>query len=100
MSLFPQENPNPIIRIHLDGRVLFTNAEGKKLLETAGQANAESAPPEWMEAASLAFKSARQIDIIYRYESRSYSFVFIPVMDMSYINIYALDITEREKGHQ
>ena len=98
MALFPQENPNPIIRIHLDGRVLFTNAEGKKLLETAGQANAESAPPEWMEAASLAFKSARQIDIIYRYESRSYSFVFIPVMDMSYINIYALDITEREKA--
>ncbi|MBI5294992.1 MAG: PAS domain S-box protein [Chloroflexi bacterium] len=96
LALMPDENPNPVIRMKPDGGVLYANPSGRQLLEAAGQNGADLAPCEWIEEAVQRLATGQQKEIFLRYAGRLYSCVFAPVVEMGYINIYGLDITERE----
>ncbi|MFN8382296.1 MAG: PAS domain S-box protein [Anaerolineales bacterium] len=97
LALFPEENPNPVIRIQRDGKVLFANASGEKLLRLSGQVAVGFASSDWLEEVVRALASGSQFQSLKRYSSSTFSLVYAPVTDMDYVNIYALDVTEREK---
>jgi PAS domain S-box-containing protein len=96
LALMPDENPNPVIRMKADGSVMYANPSGRHLLEMAGQAGAASAPQDWIAETVQRLASGQQREIFPRYAGRLYSCVFAPVVEMGYVNIYGLDVTERE----
>ena len=96
LALMPDENPNPVIRMKADGSVMYANPSGRHLLEIAGQAGATSAPQDWIAETVQRLASGQQKEIFPKYAGRLYSCVFAPVVEMGYVNIYGLDITERE----
>ena len=54
MKLFPDENPNPVLRVSREGILLYSNRASQSLLDFYGCAVAGQAPPvvrEWVEAA-------------------------------------------------
>ncbi len=100
LSTFPQENPNPLLRVRTNGEILFANPPGRVLLGLAGQAAAESAPPDWEQEIARAYEIGQQTESIVRYGQQIYSLTFNPVARMGYVNIYGVDITERENARQ
>ena len=95
MARFPEENPNPLLRMLPDGTLLYANAHGRQFLNDIGVADQAKAPPAWIELAQRVMATGRQRDEIIHYGNRYQSCLFVPVLGAGYVNVYCLDITER-----
>ena len=96
LALIPQENPNPVFRVDLEGKIIFANISAQKMLCEIGVDNNQYIPAAWMEYIRIATRQRSQVVQIMKHGERAYSCAFAPVAEMDYINIYALDVTERE----
>jgi PAS domain S-box-containing protein len=54
LAKFPSENPNPVLRLSLDGTVLFANQASSLLMKMWKCAVGSTAPPFWRELATQA----------------------------------------------
>ncbi len=95
LARFPSENPNPVIRISVDGMVLYANEAADILLTEAGAGGNGKAPPFLRKIVTEAFNtgSLAGLDVLVR--GRTFSLTVVPVLDNHYVNIYGQDITER-----
>jgi PAS domain S-box-containing protein len=96
LALFPLENPSPVFRIQVTGEILFTNASAEQLLVKIDPSMANTVPGEWIEEAGLALQDQKPRQRIYKYAESYYSFFFVPIKIMGYVNIFCQDITEWE----
>jgi PAS domain S-box-containing protein len=96
LALISQENPNPVIRVDLAGKIIFANISAEKMLSEIGADNNQYIPAAWMEYIRIAIRQRSQVVQIMNHGDRVYSCAFAPVHQMDYVNIYALDVTERE----
>ena len=101
MSRFPEENPNPVMRISVSGELLYANRPAIEMLEAMG----------WQKGGSLPEVLARSIrDVLEKktdqgYEllcarNRVFSFALSATAGEGYINLYALDITARKQAEE
>ncbi len=98
LSTFPQESPNPVLRVRTDGKVLFANLPALKLLETIGQESIDVLPADWLPGIAAVYESGQQKEEIVRFDQQIYSLVLTPVAHMGYVNIYGMDVTDRENA--
>lgn len=96
LAQIPSENPNPVFRVDLQGNILFANESGEKLLVEIGVDNKGKVPPVWLSHIVFASQQGSQVVQVVKNGERAYSCAFAPVSGMDYVNIYALDVTERE----
>ncbi|MBK6794440.1 MAG: PAS domain S-box protein [Anaerolineales bacterium] len=96
LALLPQENPNPVLRINATGEILYANTSAINFLKDIGIPEADHAHPAWQGYLAETLQSGSQMTRFIRHGERIYSCVFAPVSEMAYINLYALDVTERE----
>ncbi len=100
LDKFPDENPNPVMRVSTDGRLLYANRVCEPLLRHWAK-NLES--DETLEGYAV-FKEAVRTRKQYRTDincgDRNYSVVFAPVVGSDYLNIYALDTTDKKVAEQ
>ena len=96
LAKFPSENPNPVLRISGDGVVLFGNESSGILLEAWGSQVGQCVPTQWCDivADALASRESRRAEM--KCDERTFSLTFTPVREAGYVNVYALDITERK----
>jgi PAS domain S-box-containing protein len=96
LAKFPDENPNPIVRVGGDGTVLYANKAAGLLLQSLGGAVGSPAPALWGNwvTQALASQAAQAIDV--EHDGRVYAFDVIPITEGGYVNVYARDITERK----
>ena len=97
LAKFPGENPNPVLRITMDGKILYANDAARA---TWGLVTGSE---EVLLATSL-FKSVREAiatgkrrDVEFATGDRVLAFVMTHVAAESYINLYGRDITERRR---
>jgi signal transduction histidine kinase len=95
MARFPQENPNVILRISRDGRVVFANDAGQAFLTSWGDAAGLAAPRLYRELATEALARSHSDVIDIERGERVYSFTVVPVGDAGYVNFYGVDVSER-----
>jgi PAS domain S-box-containing protein len=100
LARFPSENPNPILRVNQDGRILYANESSGPLLADWGCAAGGLAPPPWRDAVreSVASQSSRLADA--ECGDRIYSLFLTPVPDAGYVNLYGQDITDRKQAEE
>ncbi len=96
LALLPKENPNPVMRIAASGEILYANASAIKFLTYISIPNADVAHAAWQVYLKEVLESDTQITKIIQHGERFYSCVFAPVSEMAYVNLYALDVTDRE----
>ena len=97
LSRFPAENPNPVLRITADGRLLYSNGTARRLLpRSEGWREGGNVPPFWRKAAAEVFAKGTSKTLDSRMDQRVFSFTVVPILDKGYVNIYATDITERK----
>ncbi|MEM1243345.1 MAG: EAL domain-containing protein [Pseudomonadota bacterium] len=97
MASFPSENANPVLRVSSQGVLLFANATSQPVLELWHCRVGEILPKDWVRTVKsiLHNKAAKNIEI--KHQENYYLLNLIPVIDQNYVNIYAINITDRKK---
>jgi PAS domain S-box-containing protein len=100
LSRFPEENPNPVMRLSREGILLYANQASRPILEAWKCARGRKVPEEYNELARAALASGTPVGAELTAESRTFSAVFAPVKEAGYVNVYSLDRTEERNLQQ
>ncbi len=100
LSKFPDENPNPCLRVNRAGVLIYTNAPGSKLLENWKYKIFEMVPDPFQEVVKEVFST--QVNTEFEINSNNQIILFhaVYVPEMDYINLYGQDITERKQAEE
>ncbi len=93
LAKFSEENPSPIIRIADSGKILYFNKTAQSIIKHIsidGNLNGE-----WQNIISKQFQTNNISKIDIDVEGRYYNLTITPLINNSYCNIYAIDITDR-----
>jgi two-component system, LuxR family, sensor kinase FixL len=100
LARFASESPNPILRVTVDGLIVYANRASRPLLQAWDAEPGERLPEEWREEVALALESGEPQDRELEVGGQVYSLLFAPIRDLGYLNIYARDITAVRRAEQ
>jgi signal transduction histidine kinase len=100
LARFPSENPNPILRLDSDGRILFANTASDAVLHEWRVAVDSRAPDPWPATIRDALTSHSRTTVELVCADRTYIVFVTPVPDAGYVNLYMSDITARKAAEQ
>lgn len=100
LSKFPDEDPNPVIRVTETGEITYRNQSTSVLLDAQKYAIGSVLPSSLKEVLQQAIKSGEEIYTEYENNELTFSLVFTPIKDKNYLNIYAHDISKRVKAEK
>ncbi len=100
VSNIPAENPNPVIRISSDKKILYANGSFNKLLMDAGLSEDDVhkiLPDNLDELIDIALEVGKpHIMLEAKALDRIISYNLIPIKELGYVNLYGRDITDRK----
>jgi class 3 adenylate cyclase len=93
MDKFPDENPNPVLRVTKDGRLQYVNPAGEVLSRALGVEVGDELPADF--AARLADVVARSSEerLELRAEGRIFELRAVSVYEFDFVNLYGTDVT-------
>jgi len=94
LARFPDENPNPVMRVSLDGSILYQNQSGRTLLPSWTGARNDKAPSEIMPELREAWESGEKRVVEAREGKSTFSITITPIRSRGYIDLYGRDVTE------
>ena len=100
LARFPDENPNPIMRIDREGKLLYANKASRPLMEVWNCAVGQSLAQPWRGLArqALAMEEEKTADV--QCGDQIYSVRFVPILGAGYVNLYGRDVTEQVRATQ
>ncbi len=100
LAKFPQENPNPVLRIAKDCTIIYANRGSQALLKHWQRQVGQKLPEEFGDLIrdSTTLGINREIEI--ESGNVTYSLISAPFADMGYVNIYGRDITKRKLAEE
>ena len=96
LSNFPDENPNPVMRLSKEGRLLYANLASQPLLKSWNQKLGGKINGAAMSKFNQASKSGSQQQHDFDCGHRVFTVVFAPIAGSDYTNLYALEITGKK----
>jgi PAS domain S-box-containing protein len=100
LDKFPSKNPNIVIRVDEKGTVLFSNPAGQFLLMEWNIRVGDRVPELIRHLIGDVLTSERKTEFEESVGEQTYMFVFAPIIEEGYVNIYGIDITERKKAEE
>ncbi len=94
LAKFPQENPDPVLRVGGDGQIRFSNPAASVLVANPDFCRDGWLTDEWRELASRTTASGVTSRIEQQVGKTTFRFVMTPLAGRDYLNIYASDVTE------
>jgi class 3 adenylate cyclase len=90
---FPDENPNPVLRIGLDGHLLYANPAAAAIVESLGTDVGGSVAPAWLATTLARARAGTTVEVV----SGLHTFELRPVevAALGFLNVYGTDITAR-----
>jgi PAS domain S-box-containing protein len=100
LSKFPSENPYPVLRIDRAGIIRYANPASSPLLKAWGCRPGRKLPGKWhrLTVDAIGAGAGREAEMICG--DRLLLLTFAPVEGADYLNVYGLDITERQKAKE
>ena len=98
IAKFPSQNPDPILRVALNGKLLYINEAGIKLLPDWQLLKNEIIPSRMKDIIDPIFNEGTNIKFELAHREFIYSFYAVPLFEEGYINLYGRDITERKQA--
>ena len=97
--MFPEQNPDPILRIQLDGTLLYANGSSRTLLEEWRVEVGQTVPSEVRVAAqrSIDTGQVQELDVICGTDI--FGLRFAPIPAGPYVNIYGRNVTTERAAH-
>lgn len=100
IARFPEESPEPILRVSRDGRLLYANESSRRLLSFWDRKVGQDLPSPLLEVVTEAFSSGLHKEIEIDCGKNVYLLVLTPITNADDINIYGMDITHRKKAEE
>ena len=101
MSRFPEENPNPVMRVSASEELLYANRPAIEMLEAMGWQKGGSLPEVLLRSIrGIPEKKTDQGSELLCARNRVFSFALSATAGEGYINLYALDITARKQAEE
>ncbi len=104
LAKFPSENPNPVLRIARDGKLLYRNEATDRLLAELGVSERDIAlilRVDFQHLVEKALSSGTPIrDVEVMVKDRWLNYSLAPVVEAGYVNLYATDVTERKQAER
>ena len=97
---FPDQNPNPVFRIHWNGRLAYANPASRDLIAGLGLAIGSDLPADLCEALLERARAADRATVETTVDGRTYALLPVDVPEFGFINVYGTDVTavkERER---
>jgi PAS domain S-box-containing protein len=98
LARFPQENPNPVLRVDRDGAILSAN-NACSLLDFNCQLG-QVLPRHYLKIVAEVLESGLHQVIEAKGREGIFSLNFIPITGAGCVNIYGNDITERKRAEE
>ncbi len=97
LARFTNENPNPVLRVDKDHRIIYMNAPGRKMMKEVGSTREDIVPAGWRPIVDSTLLNDRttEFEIAAAEGTPVYLTHFVPVKQSGYVNVYGRDITER-----
>jgi len=98
LSKFPSEDPNPVLRVDKNLKIIYLNKPGKKIFNNSGDTDL-SVRKKFLKSLRLSLKGNKDnlINMEFKIGVSIYEFTIIPVKNTDYFNIYGRDITEKKR---
>ena len=100
MARFPEENPNPVLRVDDMCTLIFANDAADYVLSCWKAKIGETLPDSICQIIVKAMSSGQDQAMDSICGDRVLSMVFTPVKEFGYVNIYGRDITERKRAEE
>jgi PAS domain S-box-containing protein/putative nucleotidyltransferase with HDIG domain len=100
LAKFPDENPNPVMKIGISGTLLYANKASASILEDWGTKVGKLLPKKWRDFVLATFDAGSPSETEICCQGRVVSLTVAPVMTANYANLYGLDITERKQADE
>lgn len=100
LAKFPEENPNPVMRVSSEGILIYSNKAGEAIQGDCGCVPGKEVPPFWK---GIIFDCHAKKDVITMEAAqggRVFQVTLTPVADGGYVNMYWSDITDRKKTEE
>jgi class 3 adenylate cyclase len=94
ISRFPDQNPNPVLRVTDDGRLLYANPASAGILAAWAVAVGEAMPDNVVADLRSAASSGWPIQTAVG--NLVYELLAVDVADLSFLNVYGTDVTARK----
>jgi len=96
MKLFPKRNPDPIISVGKDGRILYSNGVYEHLLRGWGMGVEEKLPPFIIDFVQGIISRNKAEEIEVKVGNEVYIVSFHPLPEEECVNIYGFDINNQK----
>jgi PAS domain S-box-containing protein len=93
LARFPEENPNPVLRVRGDGIVVQHNPAAEPLLSASRGGVGLPAPAPWQEWVREALASRQRRTAETHHRRRTFSFDVVPFPESGYANLYGRDVS-------
>jgi two-component system CheB/CheR fusion protein len=99
LALFPEENPNPVMRVSVEGILEYANPAALNVAEWAIEVGRPLSVPI-MGLTSRAVAESREMQGEVAAGNRVYWLLVAPIPVEGYVNIYGRDITQRKQAEE
>lgn len=96
LASFPQQDPNPVLRLTEKGHIMYSNNAGQALVK-AWQKQGMSVPANLIKAAKEAKEYHKEVTVELSLLQKTYLFVVVWLKDFDQTNIYATNITRLKR---
>lgn len=91
------ENPSPVLRVSREGYLLYANRASWPVLSHWQTEVGRKVTQTWQDAIGESLQSGENREEEFCMGFKTYLLVFVPVSDMSYVNVFGLDVTTRKQ---
>jgi class 3 adenylate cyclase len=91
INRFPDDNPNPVMRIDASGHLIYANPASTPILRTIGTSVGEVVPPEVVARLDAVADERGFVEFVA--DRRTFAVWPVPIADMNFTNLYGMDVT-------
>lgn len=91
INRFPDDNPNPVMRIDADGHLIYANPASGAILGTLGISVGDPVPAEIIARFDSVAPEHGFVEFVA--DTRTYAVWPVPIRDLNFTNLYGMDVT-------
>jgi class 3 adenylate cyclase len=91
INRFPDDNPNPVMRIDADGHLIYANPASEAILRSLGIRVGDPVPAETIARFDAVAPDRGFVEFVA--ERRTYAVWPVPIRDLNFTNLYGMDVT-------
>ena len=91
INRFPDDNPNPVMRIDADGHLIDANPASTPILRSIAASVGDVIPPEILAKFDVVAPERGFVEFVA--DSRTFAVWPVPITDMNFTNLYGMDVT-------